>query len=177
MSKYKIIAIYGKSGSGKDYTLNRLAQIYPDMIRIVSDTTRPKRDKEIDGLDYNFLTLEEFDKKEHLEISSYNGEFYGTPLDVFKKNKIHIGVFDLTGMKNILENNKLEVLPVYMVTPDKVRMLRCLQRELSPDVSAICKRFLADNEEYIMHQSIFPNMIACTDVEDLVTIEEFKNFL
>lgn len=175
--KYKIIALYGKSGSGKDYTANRLLQIYPDMIKIVSDTTRPIRDREVEGLDYNFLSLENFNKKEHLEVSTYNEWFYGTPMNVFKKGKIHVGVFDLEGMNNILNDDRLEILPVFILASDKTRMLRCLQREANPNVLEICRRFLADEEEYKTKNSSFSGMIACENVEELVNLKGFKNFL
>lgn len=53
----KIIAIIGEAGSGKDYLVKKLIFNYPDLFHeIVSCTTRPRRENEIDGIHYHFLT-------------------------------------------------------------------------------------------------------------------------
>ena len=61
-NKYTIIAIMGKSGSGKDTLCKALFKepAFLDANLIVSCTTRPIRDYETDGIDYHFLTTEEF---------------------------------------------------------------------------------------------------------------------
>lgn len=61
-NKYTIIAIMGKAGSGKD-TLCRTLLEEPEFFNarpIISCTTRPIRDNEKDGVDYHFLTNDEF---------------------------------------------------------------------------------------------------------------------
>ena len=60
--QYTIMAIMGKAGSGKD-TLCRALLKEPEFLNakpIISCTTRPIRDNETDGVDYHFLTNEEF---------------------------------------------------------------------------------------------------------------------
>ena len=47
--KTKIIAIFGKSGAGKDALQKFLIKLYPDFNKIISFTTRPKRDNEVEG--------------------------------------------------------------------------------------------------------------------------------
>ena len=62
MDKYKILAIMGKAGSGKDTLCKALLQesTFKDASMIVSCTTRPIRENEQDGIDYHFLTSSEF---------------------------------------------------------------------------------------------------------------------
>lgn len=59
---YTIIAIMGKAGSGKDTFLRALLQEpeFKDAAPIVSCTTRPMRENEQNGIDYHFLTNEQF---------------------------------------------------------------------------------------------------------------------
>ena len=55
----KVIALFGPSGSGKDTVAKILAK-QKNVNEIVSCTTRPMRDYEQDGIDYHFLTNEQF---------------------------------------------------------------------------------------------------------------------
>ena len=59
--KYKLIALFGPSGAGKDTILNYIVEKYPEQFnKIVSYTTRAKRENEIDGVDYYFINSIEF---------------------------------------------------------------------------------------------------------------------
>jgi guanylate kinase len=57
-TKYTIIALMGKAGSGKDTILHALLKqpAFKNASPIVSCTTRPMRENEKDGIDYHFLT-------------------------------------------------------------------------------------------------------------------------
>jgi len=69
-----LFAISAPSGCGKTTILKKIFEIFPDIYFSVSATTRPKRENEIDGKDYFFLSREEFDNylknNEFVEISS-----------------------------------------------------------------------------------------------------------
>lgn len=75
----------GPSGIGKDTVLSYLKKEY-EINKVVTATTREPREGEIDGVDYDFLTREDFQKKikenYFLEYAEFSGNFYGTP----KKN-------------------------------------------------------------------------------------------
>ena len=88
MDKYKIIALYGESGSGKDTLLREAIKIYGDKIhKIVGSTTRPPRTGEENGVAYHFLTNEEF-KALNSNYKGYNKEFYQDSYNAFIRPKI-----------------------------------------------------------------------------------------
>lgn len=60
---YKIIALCGKAGTGKSFLLKKILSVQPDYNKIVSCTTRPKREKETEGIDYYFLNPKDFQDK------------------------------------------------------------------------------------------------------------------
>ena len=84
MNQYKILAIMGKAGSGKDTLLHALLKepVFADAKPIISCTTRPIRDYEKDGVDYHFLTVDEFQNKvlneDMIEATIFNNWCYGT---------------------------------------------------------------------------------------------------
>lgn len=152
-NKKKIIAFFGPSAAGKDTLAHKLYEMCPEVLHwIVSHTTRPPRDYEIDGKDYHFVTEEQFTQMmlnyEMMEATSYRDWFYGTAYDSLSDDKINIGVFNLEGMKCIIEDNSLDVMPVYVQASDKTRLQRSLQREENPDCDEICRRFMADKKEF-----------------------------
>ena len=152
MNKYKIIALFGKSGAGKDTLQKYLIKKLPNSKEIISCTTRPKREYEKDGIDYHFLTDEQFANDigncNMLEATSFRGWFYGTRIDSLDKDKINIGVFNLEGIKCLLEDSRLEILPIHIIVPDKIRLIRSLNREKNPDCKEICRRFLSDEKDF-----------------------------
>jgi guanylate kinase len=151
--KIKILALFGKSASGKDSIQKWIVSNYPQLTnKIVSCTTRPPRSGEQNGVDYFFLSDEEFAKKvldgSMLEATSFREWFYGTALDQLDPDKINIGVFNITGVECILDDPRLEVVPVWIHASDKTRLRRSLDREDNPDCKEICRRFLADEKDF-----------------------------
>jgi len=79
----KIIIITAPSGAGKTSITRYLLNKYPQLAFSISAATRPKRDYETDGVDYYFLTTEDFKQKiqqgEFAEWEMvYEGKYYGT---------------------------------------------------------------------------------------------------
>ena len=78
-----VIVISGPSGVGKDETLNRLQDRGSRFHFVVTATTRPRRQGEVDGQDYHFVTVEEFaemiDQGELLEYAVVYGDYKGIP--------------------------------------------------------------------------------------------------
>ncbi|HHY76570.1 MAG TPA: guanylate kinase [Firmicutes bacterium] len=83
MSRGKLFVITAPSGCGKGTLRRRLLASDPDIVFCPSVTTRPPRPGEQDGVDYFFLSREEFvsmrDRQELIEWASVYGNLYGTP--------------------------------------------------------------------------------------------------
>lgn len=154
MNKYKLVALFGKSGAGKDTIQNWMVSNLQDTHKLISYTTRPPRDNEVDNQDYHFISVEEFnymkEKNLFLETTEFRGWYYGTSIESLNENKINIGVFNPSGVKNILDNfqNQILVFPIEIQAPNKSRLIRSLARENNPDCLEICRRFLADEEDF-----------------------------
>lgn len=82
MSKGVLFIISGPSGTGKGTVCSQLIE-RGDVFLSVSSTTRDKRAGEIDGVTYNFTTIEKFrdmiERGDMLEWAQYNSNYYGTP--------------------------------------------------------------------------------------------------
>lgn len=80
--KGKLFVISGSSGVGKGTLLKQLVQKNPELEVSISATTRAPRPAEVDGVNYFFITKEEFLKEvengEFLEWAEFNGNYYGT---------------------------------------------------------------------------------------------------
>jgi guanylate kinase len=84
-----LIVISGPSGVGKDTLIKRLLELDRNLRYSVSCTTRPPRPNEVDGVDYTFVSREQFqeliDKGAFLESATYSGNLYGTLADRVEK--------------------------------------------------------------------------------------------
>ena len=81
VSKTKLLVISGSSGVGKGTVIKSLLEKCPDLNLSVSCTTRGMRSGEVHGVNYFYLTREEFqagiDNEEFLEWAEFSGNFYG----------------------------------------------------------------------------------------------------
>lgn len=152
--KIKLIVLFGEAGSGKDTCLHQVCSVMGDRIHeIVSSTTRPPRQGEKDGVNYHFLSFDEYNEKiknnQFLETSSFREWYYGTTLDELDSNKVNIGVFNPTGVKSISEKTDI-IDPVYVwiQASPKNRLLRQLNREKNPDCDEIIRRYSTDKTDF-----------------------------
>lgn len=148
-----IIAFIGKAGAGKDTIATELVKQNPGWNMIVSCTTRPRREGEVDGVNYHYLTNEEFAQKvlngDMLEATFFNDWHYGTMASSLHEG-VNVGVFNPEGydcLKEMLPKD-IRVVGFYVKADDKTRMLRQLNRETNPDVREIVRRFTADEEDF-----------------------------
>ena len=127
MDKRKIILIVGNSGSGKSFAAKYLSEMWKDegANLIVSYTTRPMRDGEVNGIDHIFTDLTEFVKHDSEGIilaSTFFGAYkYWTTVNQFKG--ISIYVIDEEGVRYFEREfpDFAKVFKVYIATKDSVK--------------------------------------------------------
>ena len=144
-----LLAIIGKSGSGKDYITQKL-----ELPKMVSHTTRQPRVGEVDGKDYHFVTVEDFVymKEQGLfaEVVEYNGNKYGfTKSELLKiKESDCVALVTPSGYKQLsklLPNNI--ILPVFLDSNDKLRKEKLLARHKDEPLFEFYKKQIEDRME------------------------------
>lgn len=140
-----MLILCGKSGSGKDTIAHRVLEKYPESaMRLVSDTSRPMREGELDGREYNFSSKEQFLKGiedgKFIEYRSYNTLvdgipdewYYGTKkFDKVGDDKLLVAIKDLEGarvLKDYCEEIGEYCECVLIEVPDNVREERAKLR-------------------------------------------------
>jgi guanylate kinase len=80
-----LVVVSGPSGVGKSTIVAELARRHPQVVPIVTATTRARRDGELDKVHYHFLSAEEFQQLRErdglLEHARVHDQWYGTPID------------------------------------------------------------------------------------------------
>lgn len=159
----KIFYLMGKSSTGKDTIYNKLLSKYPDELkRVVMYTTRPKREGEIEGKTYNYVTEKEYrdlkDKGLIIEERSYE-TIHGIwryftvkdeKLDLSNNDYLILGVLD-SYVSTARYFGPEFVIPVYIEVEDGERLSRALKREKKPGnhrYSEMCRRFLTDTDDF-----------------------------
>ncbi|HEX9897536.1 MAG TPA: guanylate kinase [Dehalococcoidales bacterium] len=146
------IILSGPSGVGKDAVLTRLKTTEPQMRFIITMTTRTRRPKEIDGVDYSFVSKDAFErllkKNELLESANVYGNWYGVPKqplrDALKEGEDAIVKVDVQGaatIKKIIPN----AIFIFLMPPSLDELEnRLRQRSEKPPELAIRLRAAAD---------------------------------
>lgn len=188
----KICYIMGKSSSGKDTIFKRIKERRPVLRTITLYTTRPIREGETDGVEYHFTNetkLKELeDKGCVIEVRAYDTKCgiwkYFTAddgqIDLESDDYIVIGTLhSYEAMCRYFGRDKL--LPVYVEVEDGMRLKRALDREMmqsEPKYAEMCRRFLADqedfSEEHIMAAGI-ERRFSNEDIEDC--LDEIEKYL
>lgn len=152
--KYNIIALIGKSGSGKSTILKEFGKNhFNGILPIVQATTRSRRSPSEPG--YLFYSNKEWTALEEqdafLESTTFNNWHYGTLISLLSSNlkDWNIGIFSPAAIEQLRVNPKVNKLKVFEIcADDKIRLKRSLSREDNPDVPEICRRMLADEKDF-----------------------------
>lgn len=124
-----MLILVGASASGKTEVLNYLTINY-GLKKMVTYTTRKPRVNEIDGVSYNFVTIDEFkrlmDNNEFLETVCYNGNYYGTRKSDMADDKVVI--LEPNGLKSFTAEMKNKVTSIYLNVSEKTRIERMSKR-------------------------------------------------
>ena len=132
----KIIAICGKSASGKSTLISEIEKLAPHITQVVkSHTTRAVRD-EFDKTTHDFVTDEYYLKNKHKAISTYNapeGYVNWTDDDCFSENHINLYAIDSIALNNefyqVCKERGWDLEVIYVTVPNSVRRRRILCRD------------------------------------------------
>lgn len=158
----KIYYVMGKSCSGKDTIYRRLTERHPELRVVVPYTTRPIREGEQDGVEYFFVDREKMEEMQAagriIELRSYN-----TVLGVWNYFTADDGQIDLAAHSYLIIGTLVSyeamrdyygaeaLVPIYVEVEDGTRLERAIGRErkqAKPQYEEMCRRFLADAEDF-----------------------------
>lgn len=173
-NKGLLIVVSGPSGAGKDTICQKLIKENSNIWMSVSMTTRKPRPLEKDGVDYFFVSSEEFENKINdntfLEYASYNDNYYGTPKDKVEEKlnegKDVILVIDINGAVNIKK-----IIPsalfIFIMPPNMETLKNRLIGRKTESKDKVVKRFITAYNEVNNYKKY--NYVVVNDkVEDAV---------
>lgn len=167
------LVISSPSGGGKTTIKNSLLNKYSIFEFSITCTTRKKRDNEIDGIDYFFLSEEEFDYRikngEFLEWAEVHGYKYGTLRrtvdDILSRNKIPIMTIDVIGAMNVKKIFEGSLL-IFLLPPSVDEMIKRLKKR-GEDILEVKKRMITALKE-IDYIANFDYVLINDKIEDVV---------
>ncbi len=175
------IAVSAPSGAGKTTICRALQKRLPGVQFSLSCTTRPKRSIETDGVDYTFITDQEFTRMvaaaEFAEYENVHGYYYGTPKKILRdtlaaKQQMLFEV-DVKGAMSIKQLYPENSLTVFIIPPDIETLVRRLKKRGTETEASINKRLERFAVE-IDYQDRFDHKIINDDVdratEELINI-------
>lgn len=173
-NKGLLIVVSGPSGAGKDTICQKLIKENSNIWMSVSMTTRKPRPLEKDGVDYFFVSSEEFENKikgnTFLEYAFYNDNYYGTPKDKVEEKlnegKDVILVIDINGAINIKK-----IIPsalfIFIMPPDMETLKNRLIGRKTESKDKVVQRFITAYNEVNNYKKY--NYVVVNDkVEDAV---------
>lgn len=186
--KGKIIVIVAPSGTGKSTLIEKLLKDFPTLKWSVSCTTRGIRPGEKDGVNYHFITKDEFEaritKDEFVEWAKVHSNYYGTNKK-FVEQGLSSGQFllldiDVVGAKNIKKYFGSDAQAIFIEPPSVEELEKRLNKRGTDSPEVILERvnnakkellskndfdFLVMNDDvekaYIKLKTIFGNIIKC----------------
>lgn len=147
-----MLILLGESGSGKSTIEKHLIENC-GFQKVISYTTRPPRENEIDYIDYHFISKDEFNKLKtqnfFIETNEYNNWHYGIAkkdcTETYPYNKVI--VLTPSGLRQLKKNAKdIKFVSCYIKVSRSKRLIRILQR--GDNVDEAIRRNLADVGQY-----------------------------
>ena len=172
--KSRLIAFSAPSGAGKSTIAKRLIARHPEMVISVSATTRAIRPREHDGVDYHFLSQQEFSNRvkigDFLEHEIVHGQMYGTLRSQVERKlaagKVVVFDIDVNGALSIKAHYP-ETILIFIKAPSREALIQRLKMRRSETDESIGKRLERLPFEYEQAKK-FDYIIINTDLEQAV---------
>jgi guanylate kinase len=168
-----MIIFSAPSGSGKSTIINNLLKMFPKLEFSVSATSRDPRNGEIDGVNYHFLSQDEFNDKitkdEFLEWEEvYGGTKYGTLLSeidrISDSGKVALFDLDVKGALNVKKRFKNAFL--IFVLPPSLEVLKDRLENRSSETSESIEKRLDKAKDEIVHAPNFDYILLNDDIDE-----------
>ena len=174
------IIISAPSGTGKTTTCKRLKQRLPNLKIATSHTTRKIRKDETQGVDYFFISKEEFESKKNnndfLEWAKVHREYYGTSFEALEKHRQNgfdiLLELDIQGV-NSLRNIDFEGIYIMILPPSIEEITKRLKNrgtETEEDIKERLKTGKEEIKDYKKHDYVITNFEVEETVESILAI-------
>ena len=153
-----MLILSSPSGAGKTSIVNTLLKTEQKLKTSISVTTRPKRPGEVDGVDYYFVSVDEFERRlennEFLEHAEVFGNLYGTP-NQFVSDTLGNGedvVFDIDwqGTQQISQTSRDDLVTVFILSPSLSELENRL-RGRNQDAAEVVARRMSEATYELSH--------------------------
>lgn len=183
----KCIIITAPSGAGKTTVVRHLLKTWPDRLGFsVSATNRPRRDYEVDGRDYYFLSTGEFlqkvENEEFVEYEEvYKGRFYGTLRSEMERlwnaNKTIVFDIDVQGALKIRKNLSADCMTIFIKPPNEsvlIDRLRQRRTESAEDLQVRIDKMRNElSYENCFDKTLVNDILEVTLTDAELMVEEF----
>ena len=167
-----MVILSSPSGAGKTTITKKIQQKYHSFKISVSHTTRKPRPNEVHGVDYFFISHQEFKKKieenEFYEYAEIFGNYYGTSKktvdQIIKSNDIIFDI-DWQGTKQLSKFENLRLIKIYLIPPNKNELKARLVKRNQDSGEEVEKRFKAFDED-IQHWKDYDYIVINENLEN-----------
>ena len=167
-----MVILSSPSGAGKTTITKKIQQKYQSFKISVSHTTRKPRPNEVHGVDYFFISQNEFkkkiDDKEFYEYAKIFDNYYGTSkktVDQIIKNNDLIFDIDWQGTKQLSKFKNLKLIKIYLIPPNKNELKARLIKRNQDSEREVERRFKAFDED-IQHWKDYDYIIINENLEN-----------
>ena len=184
-----LLVLSGPSGAGKDAVLTRMRELGYPLQYITTVTTRLKRARERDNVDYHFISREEFqemiERDELLEWASVYGNWYGVPrkpvkqaLDKRRNTVVKVDIQGAATIKKILP----QAVFIFLTPPSIEELVSRLKRRRTESPSDLALRTKTAEEE-LKQMHLFDYVVfsrrgeldrAVSDIEAIIAAEKCR---
>ena len=189
-TKRILIVISSPSGAGKTSVCKKLLELDSELRPSISVTTRRPRNNETNGIDYIFISKEDFDKKisngQFLEYANVFNNKYGTLVsstkDILNQGFDVLFDIDWQGTQQLSQNNN-NILTIFILPPDKNEIERRLKKretENSENIDIVSERMSKFEDElshwkeydYVVTNDNFDKCVS--EILNIITAERKK---
>ena len=171
-----MVILSSPSGAGKTTLTKKIQQKYQNFKISVSHTTRKPRSNEVEGIDYFFVSHDEFTKKildgDFFEYAKIFDNFYGTSKNsvnnLLKNNNNILFDIDWQGTQQLSKFEELHLIKIFLVPPNKKELKKRLIQRNQDKNEVIVKRLKAYDDD-VFHWSDYDHVIINDNLDNCFT--------